>query len=221
MQNQQQFEETQETPLYAAPAAPRYSQADLQRTEAAHAAHFENVLAAARVEAQAYRKRRRTNRVVVSLVGSLFGVMALLWLHSVITGKDTGDWANFIIYTSIFSSFGGVAMSQNHKEAAEKLAQFNDVRAVGLLAETLESSDKDLARVSRSALILLLPRLQFSDAALLSNEQRDILNRALPKAKPEGRPRPFAGDIAGVSAGGQRERGDGSRETDRQFCRGL
>jgi len=184
MQNQQQFEERQETNHDAEQALmPQENSQALaeQGLKQLAAAHFENLLAAARVEAQSYRKRRRTNRITVSLLSGIFGLMALLWIYGLVTGRDMGTWTNFYLYGGLFSSFGGVAMSQNHKEAAQKLAEFDDVRAVGLLTETLESNDRDLTRVGHDALIRLLPRLQFSDAALLSDEQRDILNRVLPK----------------------------------------
>ena len=188
MQNQQ-FEKPLETNVYAA-QTPTQTADSWAPTELGlkqiEAAHFENVLAAARTEAQAYRRRRRTNRITVYLLGGVFSLMVILWMYAAFTGRDIGNWSNFFIYSGLFTSFGGVAMSKNHKEAAEKLAQFNDVRAVGLLTEILESSDKDTARVSRDALILLLPRLQFSNAGLLSAEQRDVLNRALPKAVTKG-----------------------------------
>ena len=208
MQNQQGLEEPQATALYAPQTTTRdISEAKVeQRRKQMEAAQFENALVIARAEAKAYRKKRCASRTTLYLMGGLFSLMTLFWLYGVISGRNPADWSNFIIYSSLFTSFGGVALSQSHKEATKILAQFNDVRAVGLLAETLESGDKDLTRVSRDALTNLLPRLQFSDAALLSAAQRDILSRALPKVvKKEDRALSLAILKAYEQVGGERE----------------
>ena len=84
----------------------------------------------------------------------------------------------------IYGIFGGLCagtfvVSQKVKAAALALARFNDVRAVGPLAETLEFKDPYVRSIASRALIRLLPRMQASDAALLSPAQRACLNRVL------------------------------------------
>ncbi len=76
------------------------------------------------------------------------------------------------------------AASPAQIEAAQLLAEIDDIRAVGPLAEALEF--RDLARFSGTsraaarALARLLPRLQAGDAGLVNEAQRACLYRALP-----------------------------------------
>ncbi|MCW3051769.1 MAG: hypothetical protein JWN14_939 [Chthonomonadales bacterium] len=87
----------------------------------------------------------------------------------------------------LFNSFGsyigllsmGAAASQQQKSAVAVMARFNDVRAVGPLAEALEFKDKDMLPLTEQTLIRLLPMMKASDASLLSPDQRAYLNRAL------------------------------------------
>lgn len=65
------------------------------------------------------------------------------------------------------------------KRIAHNLTFYNDIRAVGPLAEALEYRDVDLREQAKIALIRLLPRLQASDAVLFTTEQRNRLYRAL------------------------------------------
>jgi hypothetical protein len=76
-------------------------------------------------------------------------------------------------------AIGGTIVSDRRRAAALAIARFDDVRAVGPLAEALEFKDKYLLPIASRALIRLLPRLQASDAAYLSRAQRACLNRAL------------------------------------------
>jgi hypothetical protein len=70
-------------------------------------------------------------------------------------------------------------VSEQRKSVALAMARFEDVRAVGALAEALEFNDYQILPIVNRALIRLLPRLQASDAPLLSPHQRACLNRAL------------------------------------------
>ena len=190
MQNQQQIEAPEPTKLYAPQTTLTQEQQEKQKKREerealqwrrSEVARFEATFATASKEAQTYRISRRNTKTAKYTFLSLFGIMALFGVYDLIVGKN-GEAFNFLTYTGLLTCFGGATMSKSHKEAAEKLAQFGDVRAVGLLTEALESNDAQLVTAARDALIRLLPRLQFSDANLLSAEQRDILNRALPSA---------------------------------------
>ncbi|HZT43983.1 MAG TPA: hypothetical protein VFA07_17590 [Chthonomonadaceae bacterium] len=68
---------------------------------------------------------------------------------------------------------------RSRNAAARVLARFEDVRAVGALAVALEFSDEETYSAVHSSLLRLLPRLQASDASLLSKRQRECLYRAL------------------------------------------
>lgn len=70
-------------------------------------------------------------------------------------------------------------ISRREKDAALLLTRFDDVRAIGPLAEALEYKDREVPPIAARALIQLLPRLKASDASLLSPTQRACLNRAL------------------------------------------
>lgn len=73
---------------------------------------------------------------------------------------------------------GGVA-SLRQQAVAAAITQFDDVRALGPLAEVLEFRTEPIVPIAEKALIRLLPRLQAQDASLLSSAQRACLNRAL------------------------------------------
>ncbi len=76
-------------------------------------------------------------------------------------------------------AIGGRIVSDRRRAAVLAITRFDDVRAVGPLAEALEFKDKYLLPIASTALIRLLPRLQANDAAYLSRAQRACLNRAL------------------------------------------
>ena len=60
-----------------------------------------------------------------------------------------------------------------------QLAQRDDIRVVGPLAEALRSWDREAQEIAEAALIRLLPRLRAEHDVLLTPDQRKTLNRAL------------------------------------------
>ncbi len=70
-------------------------------------------------------------------------------------------------------------MSQSYKNAALKLAEFDDLRSVGPLLEILDSDSAQVKQVAAESLKRLLPRLQASDGSLLNEEQRRMLGELL------------------------------------------
>jgi hypothetical protein len=70
--------------------------------------------------------------------------------------------------------------AQRWSRDVNQILALQDVRTVGILAETLHYPDAALSAAMRSGLLRLLPRLQASDASLLNAEQRASLNRVLP-----------------------------------------
>jgi len=131
----------------------------------------ESLLALLEKEA-ANRRRRRTIGVVV--VVAWLGLMVLL--AATHHGENVGS------FTSIIGSLGALfAATQLQKDTAKALLRFDDVRAVGGLAEALEFDDKGVAQGAEEALTRLLPRLKASDHTLLTPDQRRCLDRALIK----------------------------------------
>ncbi len=109
-------------------------------------------------------------------IGIFLSIVFLVVLLAIFT-HNTSFFNYMGSYVSLLTI--GAAASQNQKFAALSIAQFNDVRAVGPLAEALEYKDKVVLPIAEKALIGLLPRMKASDAHLLSPEQRAYLNRAL------------------------------------------
>ena len=141
--------------------------------------YVEALLQTVQMEALKYRTSRKTNRNVAIGFGL---VVAVLVVAFVMRGMRTGNWdaGDWFIYFNMFTWFGGaVAASQSHKKAASELAEIDDIRAVGPLAESLDIDDRSVRALVQSGLIRLLPRLQASDASLLNATQRACLNRAL------------------------------------------
>jgi hypothetical protein len=79
----------------------------------------------------------------------------------------------------IYIAFAGCMLSSVQRNATVALTRYDDIRAVGALADGLGFEQQYLRIVVEQPLIRLLPRLHASDAHLLNKSQRDILNRQL------------------------------------------
>ncbi len=129
------------------------------------------------------RRRRWVIRGMVGYVVLMIGVMVTFRLV-------THHIPAFI--APAFSWIGGAtagafAVTNRQKKATTKLARFDDVRAVGPLAEALEFQDATVRVEAEQALIRLLPRLQASDELLLTGPQRLRLNHVLEGKSPSKR----------------------------------
>lgn len=182
---EQQFEPSVSDPLPAFDALPTMAPGELQAEELEARSQRElelssweldELLATLQQEAQNRRNRRRAFAIGVTLyLAIVIGAMISL---TAATGKFP-----FIMISGISSMTAVVATvnaaSKKQTEATKRLAQFDDVRAVGPLVDALGFQDKDTRNVAGEALVRLLPRLQASDASLLNVEQRRLLTRAL------------------------------------------
>ncbi|HLV81243.1 MAG TPA: hypothetical protein VKT32_13230 [Chthonomonadaceae bacterium] len=74
---------------------------------------------------------------------------------------------------------------QAQKRATGRLAAFQDVRAIGPLAEALELGDRNLRALAEESLIPLLKRIQASDSLYVNRVQRACLHRALQRKNTE------------------------------------
>jgi HEAT repeat protein len=136
----------------------------------------EDLLALLNREAQKRKKRIRF------YIGFLVFYVVLMVLMAA-----TGHGENIGSFSGVFGAFASMAaFSQLQKNAAKALANYDDIRVVGALTEALESQDKNVIAVAEQKLIQLLPRLRASDAGLLNEEQRKILNKTLPNRKKPG-----------------------------------
>lgn len=127
---------------------------------------------------EAHRRKRRRRGITLVLVAYLLliGTVALVEWRA--TGRFPAHFGNFFV--SINGMVAGLAaITSKQKEATRQIAAYDDVRAVGPLAEALDFRDNDLRRIAEDRLIRLLPRLKASDASLLNTEQMDSLLRAL------------------------------------------
>lgn len=76
----------------------------------------------------------------------------------------------------LITLFGGAAaVSQSQKRGVSVLAQFDDVRAVGPLVDSLKYQDRTVTKTAEAALTRVLPKLRASDAEMLNDNQRDAL----------------------------------------------
>ncbi len=136
-----------------------------------------------RLKAEAHRRRKR-QRVVTWIVGSYLAIVVLAFAGWAVTGLVGGHVGHFPFgFFNVFSYTGAIASvtaaSRFQKNAATILAKFDDVRAVGPLADALEYGDKEVRAVATDALAGLLPRLHATDAHLLDDTQRKCLHRAM------------------------------------------
>ena len=89
--------------------------------------------------------------------------------------------ASWAVLSLISTQLHRLTLSLRQSEEAKKLAQMDDVRGVGTLAEALEWPDASTQRVAAAALTRLLPRMAASDGTLLNSRQRAILYNILRK----------------------------------------
>jgi hypothetical protein len=112
-------------------------------------------------------------------------VLYYLWLAPHLT--DPGHWALLLLFLPVAYLVAHLnAWSHLQIQASRILAGMEDVRAVGPLADALESRDLWMVSGTRalasSALVRLLPRLSEDDGNLLNSRQRQCLYRALDHA---------------------------------------
>jgi hypothetical protein len=126
---------------------------------------------------------RRTQRNRPLLIGCYALCMGLFawWLHHAMAPVYWTLIPVFVLLLIVIAHLQAASPAQ--VEATHLLANIQDMRAVGPLAEALEFRDMvtysgtfDTATI---ALIKLLPRLQAGDANLLNERQRTCLYRAL------------------------------------------
>lgn len=116
--------------------------------------------------------RKRRIRVGFAWMGVLGAFLVTLQLIGVLS--DVSSMAG------IFCSFSGIMYaSQLEKNAAGRLARFDDVRTLPALAQALEMQDEGVRRAAIGKLTTMLPRLTASDSGLLDSEQRACLYRSL------------------------------------------
>lgn len=137
----------------------------------------EEVLELLRHEKQS-RSRQKLHSIKVGLVVLVFSLALAKYAHI--------DFFLHYVLGAFFSvCIGTAVVSQTARAAALAIARFDDVRAVGPLAEALEFKDKYVLSIASRALIRLLPHMQASDASLLSPAQRACLDRVMKGGNPE------------------------------------
>jgi hypothetical protein len=123
-----------------------------------------------REEARARHRRRAAGIVILATLLGLV-VWLVVWKHGRLSDSP---WVQMIVY-----AIGLFAATKAQRNASTVLTKFDDVRTVGALTEALEMGDSTVTSAVGSKLTELLPRLRASDAALLNDKQRRILDRVL------------------------------------------
>lgn len=121
------------------------------------------------------KRQRRMNQITLS-VGSA-GCAYLIALYH--------DALNLPLWGAVSLLLGIIASSQILKvrpESVSLLSEAWDPRSVGVLALATKEGDADLKKISRSALLRLLPRVQASDAGFIDREQMSALGSLLEQA---------------------------------------
>jgi len=127
----------------------------------------------------------RQNNALKSFALFAGGAVFYLWLAPRLV--NPANWPLLIAFLPITLIIMRLnAWSRLHIEAVRLLSQIDDVRAVGPLADALESRDLWVVSSTRTlaaeALVRLLPRVTVDDEALLNSSQRECLYRALDHA---------------------------------------
>jgi hypothetical protein len=134
---------------------------------------------------QQLEEERRTHRQpamrVAFLIGSWLIIVPYTATQLYVTAMER-NWPVAAIWGLLFAfstQMHRFVLSPKQSEAALKLARYDDVRAVGPLAEVLEWPNAEMRDVAADALTSLLPRLRASDVSLLNAQQRACLYRKL------------------------------------------
>jgi hypothetical protein len=138
------------------------------------------LMALLRYEERRRRERKKDNwgRLLFSIV--LFGGMALLFYFMNNSLKGTTFFVGQVMAAMASTLLGMFLVSTRAQRiAARLLADYGEVRTVGVLAEALEYRDKKTHRLAGVALKRLLPRLRAGEEELLNPQQRACLHRAL------------------------------------------
>ncbi|MCW3095244.1 MAG: hypothetical protein JWL77_862 [Chthonomonadaceae bacterium] len=124
---------------------------------------------------QESRKRASWKKLSIGAGLSLFALIIAVSIYT----QDISVHALFASLAPLGLLFAGGTASRKQQAMAMAITQFDDVRAVGPLAEALEFPHEAVVPVAVKALIRLLPRLKASDSSLLNSAQRACLGRAL------------------------------------------
>ncbi len=119
-------------------------------------------------------ERENRKKKVRFIVGFILSYLPIVVLANLIhMGAMAGSF-------SMVAVAGGAAFAPTklQKWAARQLAEMEDIRAVGPLAEALDKQDNGTKRVATNALIRLLPMMKYSDRDLITDKQRKLLYAA-------------------------------------------
>ena len=121
----------------------------------------------------------RRDRFSMAVAGlSVFAIV--LSLLGMANGVGSGSEPFFVFLLLVLVSLVNTTRpTRMQKRAAEALANYDDARVIGPLAEGLELDDNYTRGVAAAALRRLLPRVRASDAGLVSREHLQKLYRAL------------------------------------------
>ena len=132
-------------------------------------------------------KQESRGRWPIMHMGCVIALCMFLGLFTVCSAGLAGPYSivAMAIGFGVIWLISRLRTSRSQREALVRLAAFNDVRVVGPLLSALHWPDMDDRRVEISgALVRLLPRLQASDASLLTAGHRESMRRALIAADP-------------------------------------
>ena len=121
------------------------------------------------------KRQRRMNQITLSAGSAGCAYMIALYHNAL----------NLPLWGAVSLLLGIVASSQILKvrpESVSLLSEAWDPRSVGVLALAMKEGDADLKKISRSALLRLLPRVQANDAGFIDKEQMSALGSLLEQA---------------------------------------
>jgi hypothetical protein len=132
-------------------------------------------------EAEKRRPRQTWNWAARAFAIVLVGYVGLLALLQFLPVQVSGGAAAGVMNVMFVVVLGSMAASQFQVGTAEALAHLYDPRAVGPLAEVLDSVAGRRRRLVLAALERLLPKLTSADGHLLDDHQRLRIARAIAK----------------------------------------
>ena len=157
-----------------------FAQAELSASTQAAIANVDAQLEKLREE-----RRRHSNpgmRIGFLIASWVFIVPFTLYMTCLNFFVAGGSWIHGVIWallTLCATQLHRLALSNTQSEAARRLAETDDIRAVGPLTEALEWPDASIQRTAADGLTRLLPRLSASDANLLNSKHRAALYKLL------------------------------------------
>lgn len=169
----QQLQTAEET----APRAPGSAVAGAESgavERAVHGDEVDTILAELAKERRSRRKRQK--RLALCAAFYFLFVVSMITLVAAVSKHPSSGFGMLGMFGAVGGfAAGWMAVADRHKALTRRVAELDDVRAVGPLIDALAFVDEPIRALAERRLTALLPQAHASDAEMFDSERRTIL----------------------------------------------